>query len=249
MKGKTALITGGSSGIGKAASIAFGREGANVIIVSRTESKGKATEAELRDLGIEATWLQADVSNPEEVKAVMETARNLYGRIDFAFNNASSSAKSGMISEIEEGEWERAISGILTSVFLCMKYELRIMVAQGSGVIINNASVDGLRGFPMDPVYSAAKHGVVGLTKSAALQYAEKGIRINAICPSWTLTPRIEALLKRSPGSDKEWLMHQPIGRLARPEEIAEAVVWLCSDKASFVLGVALPVDGGYTAM
>ncbi len=249
LKGKTALITGGSSGIGKATCIAFGREGANVIVVSRTESSGKATEAELRDLGVEAKWLQADVSNPEDIKKVMEEAKSLYGTIDYAFNNAASSAKSGMLTEIKEEEWESAISGILTSTFLCMKYELIIMEEQGFGAIVNNASVDGLRGFPMDPVYSAAKHGVIGLTKSTALQYAKKGIRINAICPSWTFTPRIERLLQRSPGKDKEWLEHQPIGRLGKPEEIAEAVLWLCSDKASFVLGTALSIDGGYTAM
>lgn len=249
MKGKTALVTGGSAGIGRATAIAFGKEGANVIIVSRREAAGKATEAELRGLGIEATWLQADVADPEDIKRVIEEAKNVYGRIDFAFNNAASAAKSGMLVDIEEKEWETAVSGILTSVFVSMKYQLKIMLEQGSGVIINNASVDGLRGFPMDPVYSAAKHGVVGLTKSTALQYAKTGIRINAVCPSWTLTPRIEALLKRSPGKEEECMAHQPIGRFATPEEIADAVVWLCSDKASFILGIALPVDGGYTAM
>lgn len=249
MKGKTALVTGGSAGIGKATARAFGEAGASVIIVSRTKQRGQATEAELREAGIDVKWLQTDVANPAEVKAVIEQAQSINGRIDFAFNNAKSDGRSDLVANIDEVEWEKTISGVLSSVFYCMKYELQVMTSQGGGVIINNASVDGLCGFAMDPAYSAAKHGVVGLTKSAALQYAQKGVRINAVCPSWIKTERIAARMSSSPSMEQEILARQPIGRLGWPEEVAAAVVWLCSKQSSFITGAAIPIDGGYTAV
>ncbi|HHW08563.1 MAG TPA: glucose 1-dehydrogenase [Firmicutes bacterium] len=249
MKGKTALVTGGTSGIGKATAISFGREGANVIIVSRNEEKGKTVEKELKQMGINAVWLQADVAKVDEAREMIRKAKDIYGRIDYAFNNAKTGGRADMVDKIDEAEWEKTMAGVLSSVFYCMKYELQVMLEQGGGAIVNNASVDGLRGFPWDPAYSAAKHGVIGLTKSAALQYARNNIRINAVCPGWIWTPPIEARLARNPESEKEMMMHQPIGRFGRPEEVAAAVVWLCSDKASFMLGAALTVDGGYTAV
>jgi len=249
VRGKTAFITGGSSGIGRATALAFGREGANVIIASRDEVKGKHVENELQTLGVKSKWLQLDVSDAAAVATAVAKAQSLFGQINYAFNNAKSGGRADMVADIDVQEWEKTMSGVLSSVFYCMKYELQVMQEQGAGVIINNASVDGLRGFPWDPAYSAAKHGVIGLTKSAAIQYAAKGIRINAVCPSWVRTPPIEARLQRTPEQETDMLSHMPIGRLGRPEEIAEAVVWMCSDKAALVIGAAMPVDGGYTAV
>jgi NAD(P)-dependent dehydrogenase (short-subunit alcohol dehydrogenase family) len=173
----------------------------------------------------------------------------VYGRLDYAFNNAGSGGNGGWVVDMQEQDWDKTIDGFLKSVWLCLKYEIPQMLKDGGGAIVNNSSVDGQRGFPWDPAYSAAKHGVLGLTKSAAMQYADKGIRINAVCPGWIRTPPIEHVLEQDPEAEKGWLMHQPIRRLGSPEEVAEAVVWLCSEKASLVLGTALAVDGGYLAV
>ena len=148
-----------------------------------------------------------------------------------------------------DAAWQNAIAGYLTSAFLCMKFELRLMLAGQGGAIVNNASVDGHRGYPSDPAYSAAKHGLLGLTKSTALQYASKGIRINAVSPGWIKTPLVEPIIAADPESESRMLQHQPIGRLGRPEEVAAAVLWLCSDAASLVTGTSLAVDGGYLAV
>ena len=150
------------------------------------------------------------------------------------------------MAEISEADFDRTMDGYLKSVWLCMKAELSVMLGQNAGVIVNNSSVDGLRAFPNDPIYSAAKHGVLGLTKSGALQYAQRGIRINAVCPGWIRTPPVEDWIKVEPEMENRMLMHQPIGRLGTAEEVANAVVWLCSDDASLITGTALPVDGGY---
>jgi NAD(P)-dependent dehydrogenase (short-subunit alcohol dehydrogenase family) len=176
------------------------------------------------------------------IREVVET----YGRLDCAFNNAGSGGRGGWVAEIEEEDWDKTIDGYLKSVWLCVKYEIPEMLKQGGGAIVNNSSVDGKRGFPWDPVYSAAKHGVIGLTKSAAMQYADKAVRINAVCPGWIRTPPVEWVLEHDPEAERGMILHQPIGRLGRPEEVAQAVVWLCSDDASLVVGTALPVDGGY---
>lgn len=249
MEGKVALVTGGSSGIGKATALAFAREGAQVIIASRSQATGDAAVAEIAAAGGNALWVQTDVSQAAQTEALFNQIMTNYGRLDYAFNNGGSGGRGGWLADIEEADWDLTVDGFLKSVFLCMKHELGIMLKAGGGAIVNNSSVDGLRAFPWDPAYSAAKHGVVGLTKSAAMQYASRGVRINAVCPGWILTPPIEEMLARDPGAQERLLTHQPIGRMGRPEEVAEAVLWLCSERASLMAGVALPVDGGYTAV
>jgi NAD(P)-dependent dehydrogenase (short-subunit alcohol dehydrogenase family) len=246
MHNKVALVTGGSSGIGKATALAFAQRGAKVVIASRGQEKGEAAVAEIKALGGDALWIQTDVSQADQVEALARRTVEAYGRLDYAFNNGGSGGKGGWVTDIQEADWDATIDGYLKSVWLCMKYELIEMLKQGSGAIVNNSSVDGQRAFPWDPVYSAAKHGVLGLTKSAALQYADKGIRINAVCPGWIRTPPVEDMIKHNPESKHGMLQHQPIGRLGEPEEVAETVVWLCSDSASLIVGTALAVDGGY---
>jgi NAD(P)-dependent dehydrogenase (short-subunit alcohol dehydrogenase family) len=249
MAGKVVLITGGSSGIGRAAALAFAAAGATVVIASRGEEQGRAAEQLIRAGGGECTWLQTDVSQPAQVEQmVAETARR-YGRLDCAFNNGGSGGRGGWAHEIAEADWDLTVDGYLKSVWLCMKSQIAYMLEHGGGAIVNNSSVDGLRAFPFDPVYSAAKHGVLGLTRSAAVQYARRGVRINAVCPGWILTPPVQEMLQNDPNAEQMMLSHQPIGRLGAPEEVAQAVLWLCSDQASLVTGVSLPVDGGYTAV
>jgi NAD(P)-dependent dehydrogenase (short-subunit alcohol dehydrogenase family) len=246
MHGKVALVTGGSSGIGRATALAFAKSGAKVIVASRGETKAEQVLRAMEQDGGEATWIKTDVSQAAQVKAMIQEIIDTYGRLDYAFNNAGSGGKGGSTTEIEEEDWDRTINGYLKSVWLCIKYEIPEMLKGGGGAIVNNSSVDGMRGFPWDPAYSAAKHGVIGLTRSAALQYANQGIRINAICPGWIRTPPVEGMLEQDPEAEAQMLLHQPIGRLGRAEEVAEAVLWLCSGNASLVLGTALAVDGGY---
>lgn len=246
MDGKVALITGGSSGIGKATALAFTEEGAKVVIASRDAEKGEAAAEEIRQAGGEVTWIQADVSQVGQVEALIQRTVEIYGRLDYAFNNGGSGGMGGWTAEIAPEEWDKTINGFLTSVFLCMKFEIVAMLETDGGVIVNNSSVDGLRAFPWDPAYSAAKHGVLGLTKSTAMQYATRGIRINAVCPGWIRTPPVEDIIQRDDQAEARFLQHQPIGRLGEAREVADAVVWLCSEKASLMVGHSLPVDGGY---
>jgi len=247
--GKVALVTGGSSGIGKATALAFAQRGAEVVIASRGQASGEAAVAEIKALGGDARWIQTDVSQADQVEALVRGTIKAYGRLDYAFNNGGSGGEGGWLVDVQEADWDFTIDTYLKSVWLCMKYELIEMLKQGSGAIVNNSSVDGQRAFPWNPVYSAAKHGILGLTKSGAMQYADKGIRINAICPGWIRTPPVDDMLKHNPDAEKGMLMHQPIGRLGKPEEVAEAVVWLCSDSASLIVGTALAVDGGYLSV
>jgi NAD(P)-dependent dehydrogenase (short-subunit alcohol dehydrogenase family) len=251
---KVALVTGGSSGIGRATALAFAKQGGNVAIASRDPEKGLQVVEAIAEMpddeghyGCQATWIQADVTQASQVEAMVKQVVATYGRLDYAFNNAGSGGQGGWVAEMAEDDWDETITIYLKSVWLCMKYELIAMLEAGAGAIVNNASVDGLRAFPWNPAYSTAKHGVIGLTKSAAMQYATKGIRINAVCPGWILTPPVEDLLKRDPEAKQGMLMHQPIGRFGEPEEVAAAVTWLCSNAASFMVGTAMPVDGGYT--
>jgi len=249
MAGKVALVTGGSSGIGEATALAFAREGAQVVIASRTQESGEKVVQAIKAGGGEATWIKTDVSQAAQVEALVRAIIATYGRLDYAFNNAGSGGRGGWVAEIQEEDWDQAIDGYLKSVWLCMKYEIPEMLKLGGGAIVNNSSVDGQRGFPWDPAYSAAKHGVLGLTKSAAMQYAQKGIRINAVCPGWIRTPPVQSMIEHDPEAEARLLLHQPIGRFGEAEEVAQAVVWLCSDKASLVVGTALAVDGGYLAV
>lgn len=246
MAGKVALVTGGGTGIGRATALAFAQEGSKVVIASRTQATGEAVAQQIQADGGEAIWVKTDVSQADQVESLVQKTIATYGHLDYAFNNAGSGGGGGWLPEIAEADWDATIDGYLKSVFLCMKYEIPEMLKQGAGAIVNNASVDGERAFPWDPVYSAAKHGVLGLTKSASMQYASKGVRINAVCPGWILTPPVENILRQNPQAEQGMLQHQPIGRLGKPEEVAQAVVWLCSDKASLMVGVSMPVDGGY---
>jgi NAD(P)-dependent dehydrogenase (short-subunit alcohol dehydrogenase family) len=229
--------------------MAFARQGASVMIASRTQETGEKVAQAVKDRGGQALWIQTDVSQASQVEAMIQGTVEAFGRLDYAFNNAGSGGMGGWLADIPEAEFDKTIAGFLKSVWLCMKYEIPLMRQSGGGSIVNNSSVDGLRAFPFDPIYSAAKHGVIGLTRSGAMQYAKEGIRINAVCPGWIRTPPVEDILRNSPEAEQGMLQHQPIGRLGTAAEVAEAVVWLCSDQASLVLGIAFPVDGGYTTV
>ena len=207
----------------------------------------------IKGIGGDAILVQTDVTKADQVKGMVERTVEAYGRLDVAFNNAGGyrlvGGKPGLTAELEEQVWDRVVAVNLKAVWLCMKYEIRQMLKQGGGAIVNNASNDGLRGSPGMAPYAAAKHGVIGLTKSAAIEYASLGFRINTVCPGMILTPPVEQHIKDSPEGD-QWAREQlePIGRFGRPEEVAETVVWLCSDAASYVIGHTLVVDGGFLA-
>jgi NAD(P)-dependent dehydrogenase (short-subunit alcohol dehydrogenase family) len=250
--GKVALVTGGSSGIGRATALAFAREGARVVAASRNRGRLRETVDLITGMGGDAISVQTDVTETDQVCRMVQRTIDAYGRLDIAFNNAGGyrlvGGKPGLTAELEEEVWDRVLAVNLKAVWLCMKYEIREMLSHG-GVIVNNASNDGLRGSPGMAPYAAAKHGVIGLTKSAAIEYAGQGLRINAVCPGMILTPPVQQHLQDSPEGEA-WASEQlePIGRFGRPEEVAETVVWLCSDAASYVVGHALVVDGGFIA-
>ena len=246
-EGKVALVTGASSGIGRATALAFGREGAKVVVAARRKAEGEETVGEIERSGGDALFVRADVSSEPDVRAMIESVVRAYGRLDCAFNNAGATGGAGPLAEAPKTAWDTVIGTNLTGVWLCMKYEIPAMLAGRGGAIVNNASVAGLRGYPRNPIYAASKHGVVGLTLSAAVQYASQGIRINVVCPGWIQTPMTAPFRDDAELGAAILAMH-PIGRAAQPEEVAASVIWLCSDAASFVTGVALPVDGGLTA-
>lgn len=247
-EGKTALITGGAAGIGRATALAFAREGARVVVADVDTPRGKETVQMVEAEGGEAHFINVDVSNAEDVKRMVQETVDTYGRLDCAFNNAGIEGEQAPTGESNEENWNRVIDINLKGVWLCMKEEIPQMLEQGGGVIVNTASVAGLVGYANLPAYVASKHGVAGLTKGAALEYATKGIRVNAVCPGVIHTEMID----RVTGGDEEALeayaKQQPVERMGKPEEVAEAVVWLCSEKASFVTGLPMPVDGGYVA-
>ena len=243
-EGKVALVTGGNSGIGKATAIRFAEEGAKVVIAARRVPEGEQAAEEIRKAGGDAFFVKTDVSNEAEVEAMVRKTAEVYGRLDYAFNNAGISSAGGLIHESESDEWDYINDINLKGVWLCMKYEIIQMLEQGSGAIVNNSSTAGLLGYANNPIYAATKFGVVGLTQSVALQYAQQGIRVNAVCPGWIRTPMVGDSIK----SETQALAETPMYRLGIPEEIANAVLWLCSDAASFVTGHAMPVDGGLVA-
>jgi NAD(P)-dependent dehydrogenase (short-subunit alcohol dehydrogenase family) len=250
LDGKAIMITGAASGIGRATAQEAAAEGAKLLLCDVDDEGGGAVAAEI---GEAATYRSCDVTDEAQVKdAVAATIAEL-GRIDGAFNCAGILGVVGNIGELPLDGWKRLIEVDLNGVFLCTKHQVNAMVAQGSGAILNMASAAGLIGWPGASGYVAAKHGVVGLSKAAALEYAEQGVRVNAICPSYTLTPMVEKdLFEDTLGNDEELIAaaraNHPIGRFAQPGEIADAATWLLSDKASFVTGIAMAVDGGYTA-
>ena len=245
-QGKVAIVTGGSFGIGRATAIAFADRGAKVAIVDYIEDN--ETLNHIQAAGGEAIFVKCDVSKGADVKAMIEKVMAAYGRLDYAFNNAGIEGASAPTHECTEENWERTIGVNLKGVWLCMKYEIQQMLKQGKGAIVNCASIAGLVGFQGLPVYVASKHGVVGLTKTAALEYAKSGIRVNAVCPGVIKTNMVDRITGREKEVEKQFEDMEPVGRMGQPEEVAEAVIWLCSDAASFVTGDAMAVDGGWTA-
>jgi NAD(P)-dependent dehydrogenase (short-subunit alcohol dehydrogenase family) len=249
LAGKVALVTGGSTGIGQASALAFGREGAQVVVSDVNAQGGEEVARRIREAGGAAIFAKADVLVAAEVEALVNTAVATYGRLDCAFNNAGIAGAIGASThDYPDESWDRVIGTNLKGVWLCMRYEIPQMLQQGGGAIVNTASIWGVVGAPGASAYVASKHGVVGLTRAAALEYAPQGIRINAVNPGTIRTPILDPFIAAMPEFETMMTARHPIGRIGRPEEVAEAVVWLCSDAASFVVGQALPVDGGYTS-
>lgn len=249
MEGRVAIVTGGATGIGRASALAFARRGARVVIADVNDDDGAETVKLVQAEGrTDATYVHTDVTDSNSVAAMVDAAVEAFDRLDFAHNNAGMSGVAAGVVECTEEQWNRTLALNLTGVWLCMKHEIPRMLESGGGAIVNTSSGAGLVGFAALPAYVASKHGVVGLTKSAALEFVRQGIRVNAICPGTTRTPMIEAYIGGDAGIEKMMTMASPLGRMATPDEMAEAAVWLCSDAASFVNGVALPVDAGAVA-
>jgi NAD(P)-dependent dehydrogenase (short-subunit alcohol dehydrogenase family) len=248
MQERVAIVTGGSAGIGRAAALALAREGAYVAIGDVDAERGPQVVDEIEARGGKALFVPTDVADDGDVRRLVEETVNRFGRLDYAFNNAGIEGSPAPTDECSEGNWDRTIAVNLTGVWRCMRAEIPRMLASGGGSIVNNSSVAGLVGFPSIPAYVASKHGVIGLTKTAALEYATRGIRVNAVCPGVIETEMIDRFTGGDATALADLTATEPVGRLGTPDEIAEAVVWLCSDNASFVTGQALAVDGGFVA-
>jgi NAD(P)-dependent dehydrogenase (short-subunit alcohol dehydrogenase family) len=246
-EGKVAIVTGAANGIGRATAAAFAREGAAVVVADVDVDGGNATAEAIRSAGGQAEFVVTDVSSPEDVQRMVATAIDRFGRLDYAHNNAGIVGAGATIADMPVETWQRGIGVMLTGVFLCMKYEIPAILAQGRGAIVNTSSGAGLIGFPGMADYVSAKHGVIGLTKTAALENATTGLRINSVCPGTARTKMVEDWIGGDPAAEQQVRDLHPIGRIATPEEIANAVLWLCSDDASFVIGHAMVVDGGYS--
>lgn len=246
---KVVLITGGSSGIGRAAAVAFARNGARVVIAARRRAEGEETLRLVEAAGSEGQFVPADVRHASEVRATVEACVEAYGGLDYAFNNAGIEG-TGFVktADYDEETFRQVIDVNLTGVFLSMKYQIPALLARGGGAIVNMSSVAGLIGGGVGVAYHASKHGVVGLTKSAALEYARAGIRINAVCPAVITTDMASRLFHTDPGIAEDIVAAHPVGRLGTVDEVADAVVWLCSDQASFITGETLRIDGGMLA-
>ena len=247
-KGKVVLVTGGAYGIGRAAAIGFAAKGAKVSIADVNAEKGSQTLQQIKESGGEAIFIKTDVSSETEVKALVEKTVAKFGKLDCAFNNAGIHKHFVSTIDFKADDWEEMIRVNLKSVWLCMKYEIPQMLKQGKGAIVNTSSAAGLVGVPSNPAYPASKHGVVGITKSTALEFARQGIRVNCVCPGPTRTGMNEELTATNPEMVKAMDQKVPMGRIGEPEEVAAAAIFLCSDEASYITGHSLPVDGGIVA-
>ena len=246
--GKVAFVTGGASGIGRAAALAFAGEGAGVAVADVSEQGSQETARLVRERGGKALAVRCDVTRADEVSAALARTVEAFGRLDFAFNNAGiEPRKPAPTADYEEAEWERIIDVNLRGVFLCMKHEIPLILRQGGGAIVNTSSGAGVIGIKGSPAYTAAKHGVIGLTKAAALDYAAQNLRINAVCPGYIDTPMMGRFTGGTAEGRAKVIAEEPAGRMGKPEEIAAAVLWLCSDGAAFMVGHAMVVDGGQT--
>jgi NAD(P)-dependent dehydrogenase (short-subunit alcohol dehydrogenase family) len=246
---KVALVTGAASGIGRATAVRFAREGAAVVVTDVDVAGGQATVDQITGAGGTAHFVRCDVSSEAEVEASVAAAVATYGGLDLAHNNAGIVGAGFPVAEMPTEIWRRGIDIMLTGVFLGMKYQIPQMLARGGGAIVNTSSGAGLIGVPMMSNYAAAKHAVIGLTRSAALEYTQQGIRINSVCPGTAKSGMVDEWLSGNPDGEAQVVALHPIGRIAEPEEIAAAVIWLCSEDSSFVMGSALVIDGGYTVV
>ena len=249
LESKVVLVTGGGSGIGRATALKLAQVGAKVMIADYAPEGGERTVKMITEAGGTASFVAADVSVTSQLQEMLAKLLDTYGRLDGAFNNAGIEGRI-MASTVEcsEDNFDRTLAINLKGVWLCMKYEIPQMLKQGGGVIVNTASVAGLVGFEGGPAYNASKHGVVGLTRTAALEYATRNIRVNCVCPGVIRTPMVERVIDSGGFSEQQIIAGEPIGRMGRPEEIAQAVVWLLSDAASFVTGHPMAIDGGWVA-
>ncbi|CAA9357052.1 3-oxoacyl-[acyl-carrier protein] reductase [uncultured Leptolyngbya sp.] len=245
LENKVALVTGATSGIGKATALALGKAGAKVVFSGRRAQEGEATAALIRNAGAECLFVRSDVSSEEDVKALVQNTIATYGKLDCAFNNAGIEPPAKPLHEQPVEDFDKLMSINVRGLFLCMKYEIQQMLTQKSGVIVNNSSMGGLIAFPGVSPYIASKHAVMGLTRSAALDYAKQGIRINAVNPGLIATAMMDRF---SSGSADDFASMVPMGRMGQTEEVAQAVVFLCSDAASYITGQPLVIDGGFTA-
>lgn len=241
---KVAFVTGAASGIGRATAVAFATEGAHVAIVDRTEDALRETAAAIEHAGGKVLVIACDIALPEQVEAAVSRTVDMFGRLDIAFNNAGVENKAAPVAEIQLEEWDRILDINLRGTFVCMKHELAQMVLQGSGVIVNTSSGAGIRGVAGGASYAASKHAIIGLTKSAALDYAKSNIRVNAILPGNIETPMMDRFTE---GDIQKAIDLEPVGRLGKPEEIANAVLWMSADLGAFVTGAAISVDGGWS--
>jgi len=247
-EGKVALVTGGAYGIGRAATVEFARRGAKVVFADMDAAKAEETLGLVREAGGEATFVKTDVSQADQVAALVQTTVSTYGQLDCAFNNAGIHKQFTSLLDFPESDWDHLLGVNLKGIWLCLKHEIPEMLKRGKGAIVNTSSVAGLVGAPSNPAYPASKHGVVGLTKSTALEFARRGIRVNCVCPGPIRTGMYESLVAVSPEVVETMHTKVPMGRVGEPQEVARAVVWLCSDEASYITGHALPVDGGIVA-
>jgi NAD(P)-dependent dehydrogenase (short-subunit alcohol dehydrogenase family) len=249
LAGKVAIVTGGSAGIGRATALAFADEGAKVVVAARRSAQGDETASLIRDRGGEAIFVSTDVTSAADVEALVGRAVEAYGRLDIACNNAGIAGPHLVFTaDFPEPDWDKVIGTNLKGVWLCLKYEIRQMLKEKRGTIVNVSSVAGLNAGWFNSAYYASKHGVIGLTKAAAVEYAKDGIRINAVCPGTIQTQMAEQTMFRNKSgvaAIRQAALH-PIGRIGTPEEVAAAIVWLASDASSFVVGAAMPVDGGF---